>query len=101
MEVIATFSNLVSKMETSDIPGIQSMILGTNVMISAAQREQVNYGPDINLHFATNGFYRVINSVRILDTDLAQVRTFTTCVWFQRTSDGKWMISQYLDKPIE
>ena len=101
LEVIAAFSNLVTKMETRDINGIQSMITGTNVAISTAIREQIDYGTDINLNFATNGFYKDIQSIRLTHPSVAQVRTVSTCVWFQRDNDGEWKITQYLDKPIE
>ena len=101
--VIATFSNLVAKMETGDAEGIRKMILVTNVTVStdyrAAGKEE--YGEDINLHFATNGFCKDIQSVRVIQPSVAQVRTITTFVCFQCDTNGEWKITKYLDKPIE
>ena len=102
-DVIAAFSNLVTKMEAGDAEGIHKMIIGTNVTVSTDYRVagKEEYGEDINLHFATNGFIKEIRSVRVIQPSVAHVRTITSFVCFQCDSNGEWKISQYIDRPIK
>ncbi len=101
-DVVAAFSNFVVLVKSADTNGIQSMIQGTKVVISATPRSgDAEYGTDINLPFLANGFQSEIQSIRLQDGVVARIRTVSTCVWFQRGRDGEWKITRYLDKPIE
>jgi len=103
LELSRTYDELVAAFQSGKQGEIEKSCLPGKIKFTAKPRpdDRREYGQDINLPFLKDGFSKeVLNFSKNADGEYL-IRTGTTALWFEKTKDGKWKLSKYLDKPIE
>jgi hypothetical protein len=98
-----TYDQLTAALASGKRAEIEKFCMPGKIKITSTPRPEKTreYGQDINLPFLKNGFAKeILNSAGISPTEFL-IRTGTTALWFEKTADGKWKLTKYLDKPIE
>ena len=100
-ELKKTYGKFIVAMKTGDAGTINKYCLPHAVSFTYEKREITpNYGKDINMPWAKNGFSGEIFSVRKDGEGCYLIRTATTAMWFIHTKSMGWRLYGYLDKPI-
>ena len=105
-DLYSAYLDLTVAFKAGDRKAIERVCLPFAINISTALRPQNTVewtGPrnDINLPFAKQHFTPEIDTARIEDADAILICTGSSALWFVRTTNGKWRLYSYLDKPVQ
>ncbi len=90
-------------MEKGDADQIAKFCSGQKVVVTNKRRPEKSrdMGTDMNIPFVQEGFDKYVALTR-KDSDTEYlIRTNTSAFWFAKSADGRWMLTKYLDKPID
>jgi hypothetical protein len=102
-ELYQAYENLVVALETGKQEEIEKFCHPGKIKFTTDSRpkDRREYGQDINLPYLKDGFHKFILGLRKDSDEKYLIRTGSTALWFTKTQDGMWKLSEYLDKPIK
>jgi len=102
-ELYDAYTNLVAAMEQGDVSQISQCCVSNKISITREERVAGDreLGEDINIPFVQDGFDKQIAMIRKDSDNEYIIRTSSSVFWFTRSQDGRWILSRYLDRPID
>lgn len=104
-ELHDAYVQLAGALKRGDTEKIQALT-SSNVVVAARVAmspsvEGLGERGRINLHFVRDNFNEQILVIQQRGESEYLLRTSTTAFWFRKDKDGKWKLSDYLEKPIK